>query len=376
MHNRTTCMSRLQVCTSCDLEALSASGSCMPGTYTLTYTVANDNGITVTATRLLVVYQAASVSATLTLWQGLSSTTQVQQLVAALNNKTVQSYSDGLDLIVSKLGASVGLDASDIDITGAAYRLVSAGNYSVAVNATLYLYKPAGVHRADIRSSVLAAGAAAGLGAQHRRLLAADPQQMVSMPAAQAVANHLQQQPSSVVDRAGAGVSRVEGEHQEPLALLEASLAELSSLAKQHVAQGCVGSSSDAAGASCRHHISTAPDVLSGTRPVQASVVVSQQRRRLQQASPADQTLGDALQQLAGSLSALGVANFSTQALTTQSVDLLTVSAMHIWHETTTFDLVSGCSCGQGSVFHTNTVLTQAPSKHAEGLRLFQILHG
>lgn len=137
----------LQACPLCSLEALSASGSCMPGVYSLTYFVTNDEGISATAMRQLYVYQAVSITVPLELYSGVTSYTQALQLVAGLSNSTLPAYSTGVDDVIAKLGSLADqVEPGDVDITAAAYVQLGPSSYSVRVNATVYLYSPRGVH--------------------------------------------------------------------------------------------------------------------------------------------------------------------------------------------------------------------------------------
>lgn len=313
----------LQACATCDLEALSASGSCLPGSYTLAYSVSNDAGITATVERKLVVYQAAAVSASFVLWSELANTTQVQHLVADLQNNTKQAYADGISLIVSKLTASVAVDTSDVDITSATSTQHSPTNYSVAVNSTVFIYTPSGIHRGDIQASskaIAAAGATRQAG--RRRLHQVDD---VDSPAAQRPALSGMAQPGrrmlatgelrelvSSADNSGSAAIGAAGgtlgwSAAQALGVLQAALQHLGTTrARQGV-----------------NTVATSLPLALYTAPGHSASSTS--RQLLQVASPADQTLQGSLQSLVGALTAQGVANFTTQAVTSQNVDLVTV---------------------------------------------------
>jgi hypothetical protein len=142
----------MQACPLCNLDALSASGSCMPGVYSLTYSVTNDDGLSATATRQLYVYQAVAVTVALELYSGFTSYAQALQLVASLSNSTLPGYTTGVVDVIAKLGSLADqVEPGDVDITAAAANpQLALGSYSVHVNASVYLYSPRGVHRQDI----------------------------------------------------------------------------------------------------------------------------------------------------------------------------------------------------------------------------------
>lgn len=142
-----------QACPLCDLDVLAASGSCIPGTYTLTYAAVNEDGLSATASRQLYVYQAAAVTVPLQLYAGVSSYSQALVLVAGLSNASLPAYAAGIDDVIAKLGSLAGqVEPGDVDINAAAWRQQGPGSYSVHVSATVYLFPPTGVHRQDIRS--------------------------------------------------------------------------------------------------------------------------------------------------------------------------------------------------------------------------------
>jgi len=58
----------LQMCVTCNLETLSANGNCVPGSFTIASGVTNDNGVTATAQRVLIVYQAAQMATSFALY--------------------------------------------------------------------------------------------------------------------------------------------------------------------------------------------------------------------------------------------------------------------------------------------------------------------
>jgi hypothetical protein len=286
----------------------------MPGTYALTYTVANDVAVTASAKRQLVVYQAAALSVSFTLWTGVANATQAQDLVAGVQNTTSQAYVDALQLVLSKLGPDAPVDASDIDITAASYEQHAASNFSVAVNATLYAYSPAGIHRSDVRTSVLPQAQQPASGGSATRHLLQDHGSAHGSHGAVAPA------PAAVgldVPALGAVWQPAQRGRVQALAVLQQSLGALSAATAR---SGCAPSSSSCVPA--RHTL------LSADAPLGASAAAAggaaPQRRLLQASSNA--ALADVLQSLTGALGNLGASNVTTEALTAQAVDLLTVS--------------------------------------------------
>lgn len=292
----------------------------MPGVYTLTYSVTNDDGITATAQRQLYVYQAAAITAPFTIFSGLTNFSYVLETVSGLRNASLPVYTEGVKQVISRLGPKAEqVDPGDVDITGPAYTQHAPQNYSVALNATVYLYLPKDVHRQDILSS--ASGSSKASAGRHLlasgTLLSAERQQR--QPGGAASGASL----SSVTSGAGGDISTIDAmlhNLQSSLQVLEEAMGSAgcdpertsSSTCHVPVLQSGVHRSADPASkgpAGGRHLFSPA------------------QRQLLQSSGPADT--------LAGLLTSLGAelgTNFTTQPLTTQTVDLLTVSARcHVW---------------------------------------------
>lgn len=301
----------------------------MPGLYTLTYSVTNDDGLTASSQRQLYVYQAAAITMPLTLYSALTTSTRALELVNGLRNASLPGYADGVAQVISKLGTRAAqVHPGDVDITGAAYLQHGPQNYSVQVNATVYLYVPEAVHRQDIvsvASSQASKAAVDGTGAQGRHLLVYQPDshQRGHVSAAVAVSS------SQVVSKVQGAVHLSEAHSinkqqlaAEALGILQHSLRLLGPL-------GCVrgygsGSCTDQSvvpaawgGASVSKREASTPFTPSRNagQPVSAA-------RRLLQSSPEGGDLAAVLASLAGEL---GV-TFTTQPLTTQAVDLLGVS--------------------------------------------------
>lgn len=153
----------LQSCPACDLAALSASGNCMPGSYTVTYSVTNSDGATASADRQVAVYQAASISAAFTLYKDVANTTAAQQIASGLLNSTSQEFADGVNLVLNALPADVAtaLEPTDVTFHTANVTQQAVNGYSVDVTVSIYVYSPSGVHKKDLDSFDAAVAAAA-----------------------------------------------------------------------------------------------------------------------------------------------------------------------------------------------------------------------
>lgn len=264
-----------QSCATCNLETLASSGNCLPGSYLLTFSVANDDGLVATAQRRLVVYQSVLLTSSFMLYEGLANSSRVDAIVANAANSSSIEGADAVSLILSRLGpAAAALDASDVQVLSVSATQVDAANFSVAVNASIHVFSPAGVHRKDIQATAAAAGAAAG----QRRLLAGAVTESGGSPCHGSMALH-------------AG--------QPLLAAVHAFL----QLLDGHASCTDVGGVSAAADSDA---------AWPGRRLLQASADVLQ----------------SSLQAVAGGLSSgLGAANVSS-AITTPSVDLQAVSCV------------------------------------------------
>jgi len=292
----------------------------MPGLYTLTYSVTNDDGLTASSQRQLYVYQAAAITMPLTLYSALTNLSQALELVNGLRNASLPGYADGVAQVISRLGTRAAqVQYGDVDITGAAYLQHGPQNYSVQVNATVYLYVPEAVHRQDIvsaASSQTNKAVVGGTGAQGRQLLVHQPDghQRGHVSAELAVRS------SQVASKSAAHLSEPHSVNKQQLAaealgILQHSLRLLGPL-------GCVRGDG---GGSCTDQ-SVAPAAWGGVNtPFTPSGSVGQPisaARRLLQSSPGSGDLAAVLASLAGELGA----TFTTQPLTTQAVDLLGVS--------------------------------------------------
>ncbi len=157
-------------CVSCDVDALSIGGQCLPGTYQLSYTVINDDGISATATRTVVVYQYGSVTGTFTLYKAMTNGTAADATVANLRNISSAEFAQALTTIKTSLGQlGSSLDSSSLDITDATV-FASGSTYDVVVTAVIYVYYPSTATRAAINSTSTASSSSS----RRRRLLQLD----------------------------------------------------------------------------------------------------------------------------------------------------------------------------------------------------------
>lgn len=283
----------MQDCLSCDLDALSASGVCMPGSYNLTYSVTNDEGITATASRQLMVYQAATITSSITLYTDLGSYSEVLDLVAGLQNVSSPTYAAGIERVITKLGSLAGqIEPGDVDITGVGYEQGRPQHYSVHVNATVHVYVPKGVHRqAVLAANSLQQDPGTHMPPSQTRRLLQDAVQPASTVAA------------IVSGGTTGGTSGTQQPDRDHVRELKHSLALLEELT-------VAGSGGSANGA--------LNDYLSNTYTSSSKGPT----RQLLQASAAGHDLASVLAGLAGQLGP----NITKQLLTPQSVDLTMVS--------------------------------------------------
>lgn len=144
-----------QLCISCDVDTLSYSGACLPGAYTLSYSLTTPDGTTTTATRRVVVYQSGTVNAAFILYPTMDSAAAADT-VNQLKEPGSSTYLAAAGAIRTRLGpAAAALLDTDIDIIDARAVPPGVGAQKVWVNATAHVYYPTEVHR-----QVLAAGGA------------------------------------------------------------------------------------------------------------------------------------------------------------------------------------------------------------------------
>ncbi|EFJ49748.1 hypothetical protein VOLCADRAFT_89514 [Volvox carteri f. nagariensis] len=140
-------------CQSCSLEALAmGSSNCLPGVYTFQYSVTDDQGVTATANRTVVVYQQATIIVTLILLaDNLTDAEAPAQLTVNLMNSSHPDHASAVQELVTRM-ASYGVQASDIDILSATVFTTSppptnSSPASVSVDAAIHIYNPRHVHR-------------------------------------------------------------------------------------------------------------------------------------------------------------------------------------------------------------------------------------
>lgn len=140
----------------------------MPGSYTLSFSVTNDQGITASARRRIIVYQASMMTVSLQLYAP-ADVADVQtglQLVAALNNGSAAAATAAATRVLAVLPMPLRsrLEESDIEVLNASLSQPTPGTYGVAADVVLYVHTPTGVHRGDVRAAESApAGAAANV---------------------------------------------------------------------------------------------------------------------------------------------------------------------------------------------------------------------
>jgi hypothetical protein len=168
----------LQSCPTCDLAALSAAGNCMPGSYTLTYSVTNSNEATDSVDRQLIVYQAASYSASLVIHKDLANATAAADIAAVLTNSSSEYCAAGAAAVLAALPSDVAakMQSTDVVVNGASVVQQASEGFSVVANVSIYLFAPSGVHKKELDSfkatvANAAAAAAGGAGVKLRRRL-------------------------------------------------------------------------------------------------------------------------------------------------------------------------------------------------------------
>ncbi|GLC66107.1 hypothetical protein PLESTF_000385600 [Pleodorina starrii] len=142
-------------CVSCSLEALAigSSSGCLPGVYTFRYSVTDDQGVTATANRTVVVYQQATIQASLVLLPGkLTDAQAATDLSVNLLNSSHPDHTSAVQEVVKRM-AQYGVQASDVDILSAAVSPATptpsqSSPASMLVHVAVHLYNPRSVHRA------------------------------------------------------------------------------------------------------------------------------------------------------------------------------------------------------------------------------------
>jgi hypothetical protein len=157
----------------------SSTVTCLPGTYTLTYSVTNDDGATTTATRSVIVYTAGQLSMQLAQFKAFDNGTLADLVVQALRNPASAEAEAAVSSIAARLSTGSGglqVHPSDVAIMQANVVNLGTSNYSVPVTASVQVFYPASVHRTDISGSPATAAntSTASQTARRRALLAAN----------------------------------------------------------------------------------------------------------------------------------------------------------------------------------------------------------
>jgi hypothetical protein len=295
----------LQACMSCDLGALSASGACMPGSYTLSFSVTNDQGITASARRRIIVYQASMMTVSVQLYAP-ADVADVQtglQLVAALNNGSAAAATAAATRVLAVLPVPLRsrLEESDIEVLNASLSQPTPGTYGVAADVVLYVHTPTGVHRGDVRAAESApTGAAANVSsnasspAATRHLLASSVHTSAAAAVQQFDLSHRRFSPFGSQNTAAAA----EQAEQEASTVVHDAVHRLLAMLDEH--------SGSALGAKTgRGMLQAAPSSSNASSGALASTLLSLE---------------------AALASGMGATNASRQPLTAQEVDLVGVS--------------------------------------------------
>lgn len=148
----------------------------MPGSYLLTYSVTDDEGLTHSVPRHLYVYQAVYLSATFKLYTGITNGTVAQDIVDSVQNISTPQYAAAADWLHSNLTSDLAdrMEPTDISFAAAETSQASVGSWDVSVTARLYLYQPSSVHKKDIDVFEQSLAATDSVAAAQRRMLAAE----------------------------------------------------------------------------------------------------------------------------------------------------------------------------------------------------------
>ena len=146
------CPCYLQSCSACDVNLLSVKGACIPGRYTFQYSVLSSDGSrTAVVNRTVVVFQSATLNATFEIFKGLPNAASADIRALALNQNSSTDVAEAVAGVREALGdAGNGVADGDIVIRTAASKQQDSTNYSVTVDATIFLYIPKGVHLSDV----------------------------------------------------------------------------------------------------------------------------------------------------------------------------------------------------------------------------------
>jgi hypothetical protein len=277
----------------------------MPGLYTLTYSVVNDGSFTVAATRQLYVYQAATITASLAAYSSLSTQSQADELVAGLRNTSLPSYTTGVGNIIGKLGSLASqLEPGDVELATPTTMQHGPQNYSVQVTAKVYLYLPKGVHRLAVAAFTKSLVASSG-----RHFRQAQRQLMATEPTTH---GHMHRAPNVGAVQPLPRGARISSTHSPVAVALLTVYQSLDLLERLMDAQ-----------TDCHpgHPGGSCPASAPTSRDLPLAGVSNGVARKLQQSSQGSTSMASLLADLGTELGA----GFTTQALTVQSVDLLTV---------------------------------------------------
>ncbi|GIL51198.1 hypothetical protein Vafri_7273 [Volvox africanus] len=152
------------VCQSCSLEALAVGSSCLPGVYTFNYSVTDGQGMTTSISRTVVVYQRATLTATLTQLDGkLTDAIAATELAINVLNSSHPDHTLAVQEITARM-VKYGVQKYDVDILSAVVspdRPSNSSPASLVVTAAVHLYNPREVHR-SVMGLVLSVSTSAG----------------------------------------------------------------------------------------------------------------------------------------------------------------------------------------------------------------------
>jgi hypothetical protein len=273
----------------------------MPGSYTLTYSVTNSNGATDSVDRQLIVYQAASYSASLVLFKDTANATEAEALAAGLTNSSSEQYAAGAAAVLAALPSDLAakMQPTDVVVNSAAVVQQPSLSFSVTADISIYLFAPSGVHKKEVDGFKAAvANSASSSSVQLRRLLLHDESA---------------RRTKSDGSRSSAASTVYAG---TPVGSAVDNVARFLRMLQEHSSSS---SSSASGNAGCLSLTVDVADEEAACRPAGAAA----RRKLLQTSSGIDSRLAALNSSLTANMGASGT---RSEAITDQNVDLLAVS--------------------------------------------------